>query len=52
MDSHTSVSWLPEQICGKICGRRQENKAIWETKFQRIDTEIHKKKYYFYILKQ
>ena len=28
LDSHTSVSWLPEQICGKICGRRQENKAI------------------------
>ena len=37
---------------GVIWGRRQENKAIWETKFQRIDTEIHKKNYYFYTLKQ
>ena len=25
---------------GKICGRRQENKAAWETKIQEIDIEI------------
>ena len=30
----------------------QKNEAAWETKFQRIDTKMHKKNYYFYILKQ
>ena len=32
--------------------RGQKNEAAWETKFQRIDTKMHKKNYYFYILKQ
>ena len=43
MTKQTSVSWLLEQIREKICGRRQENEAAWETKLQRIDTEINKK---------
>ncbi len=44
LDSQTSVSWLLEQISGRICGRRPENEAAWENKIQRIDTEIYRRR--------
>ena len=41
----------PANLWGNLM-KGQKNEAAWETKFQRIDTKMHKKNYYFYILKQ